>query len=133
VGDFLEISQVAVQQGRPNGKEVGVTRVVHLHHTPRVLAGANLPAANVHHVLGADNGERHQAAKFGVLLHRVLVILLDVVGEVVNWDSVMLNVLHDKLLRLGKLLGGQGVGAANYRNDIDTGGKALHQLNVELT
>lgn len=97
---------MAVQQGRANGQEVRVARVVDLHDTPGVLAGAHLAASDLDNVLGANNGEGHQATKLGVLLNRVLVILLDVVGEVVYGDAVVLDVLHDQLLGLGELGGG---------------------------
>lgn len=123
---------MAVQQGRANGQKVGVTRVVNLDNTPWVLASADFAATDLDNVLGADNSERHQTTELGVLLDGVLVILLNVVGEVVDGDAVVLNVLHDQLLRLGKLGGGQRVGAANDGNNVDTGGKALHELNVEL-
>jgi len=132
VRDFLEISQVTVEEGRSNSEEIRVTRVVHLDDTPGVLAGTDFPATNLDHIFRANNGERHQAAKLGILLDCVLVIFLDVVGEVVDRNPVVLNVLHDQLLRLGKLVRRQRVGATDDGNHVDTGGKALHQLDVEL-
>lgn len=44
----------------------------------------------------------------------------------------MLDVLHDQLLRLGELGGGEGVGATDNGNDVDAGREALHQLDVQL-
>ena len=126
VGDLLEVRQVAVEKCRADGEEVRVTRVVDLHHAPRVLAGADLAAANLHHVLGADNSEGHEASKLRVLLDRVLVVLLDVVREVVHGDPVVLDVLHNQFLGLGKLARRQRVGAADDGYHVDTGGKALH-------
>lgn len=123
---------MAVQQGRTNSQEVRVARVVDLDNTPRVLAGAHLAASNLHNVLGANNGKGHQAAKLGVLLDGVLVIFFDVVGEVVDGDAVMLDILHDQLLGLGELGGGKRVGPADDGNNVGTGSEALHQLNVEL-
>ena len=123
---------MAVEEGGPNSQEVGVARVVNLNHTPRVLASADLAATDLDNVLGADNGERHEASQLGVLLDGVLVVFLDIVGEVVDRDAVVLNVLHDELLRLGQLGRGQGIGATDDRNDVDTGSKALHQLNIQL-
>jgi hypothetical protein len=132
VGDFLEISQMTVEKGRSDGEEIRVTRIVHLDNTPWVLASADLPAPNLNNVFRADDGEGHQASKLGVLLNRVLIIFLNIVGEVVDGDSVVFNILHHKLLGLGKLGWRQGVGPTNDGNHVDTGGKALHQLNVEL-
>ena len=132
MGDLLEVGQVAVQQGRADGQEVGVARVVDLNDTPRVLAGAHLATPDLDDVLRADNGERHQAPELGVLLNRVLVVLLDIVGEVVNRNAVVLDVLHHQLLGLGQLRGRERVGAADDRDDVDAGREALHQLDVEL-
>lgn len=86
---------MAVQQGGSNGKEVRVARVVNLDNTPGVLTGAHLAATNLDSLLGADNGKRHEASQFGVLLDRILVILLNIVREVVDGDAVVLDVLHD--------------------------------------
>lgn len=133
MGDFLEISQMAVQKSRSDGEEVRVTRVVNLDNTPRVLASANLAAANLNNILRADNGERHEAAELSVFLDGIFIVLLDIVGEVVYGDTVVLDVLHDELLRLGQLGGGQGIGTANDGDDVASGSEALHELNVELS
>lgn len=45
----------------------------------------------------------------------------------------MLNILHDKLLRLGKFGWCERVGLANDWDNIDAGGKPLHQFNVKLS
>ena len=62
----------------------------------------------------------------------VLIVLLDVVREVVHGDTVVLNILHDELLRLGEFGRGEGVGAANDRDDVDAGSETLHQLDIEF-
>jgi hypothetical protein len=133
VGDFLEISQMAVEKRRPDGEEVGVARVVDLDNTPWVLARANLAATDLHDLLGTDNCKGHEAPQLRILLNSVLVVLLDIVGEVVDGNAVVLNVLHDQLLRLGELLGGKRVGATDNGNDVDARSKAPHQLDVELS
>lgn len=48
--------------------------------------------------MSASTKLRHKTAtyaEFTVVLDGLLVILLDIVGEVVNWDVVMLDVLHN--------------------------------------
>lgn len=132
MGDFLQIRKMAVEKGRPNGEEIGVARVVDLDDTPWVLPSAYLAAANLDNLLRADDGEGHQASELGVLLNCVLIVLLDVVGEVVDGDTVVLDVLHDKLLGFCQLSGGQGIGSPDDGNNVDTRCQALHQLNVEL-
>ena len=123
---------MAVQQGRADGQEVRVARVVDLDDAPGVLPGADAATADLDDVLGADDGEGHETPQLGVLLDRVLVVLLDVVGEVVDRDAVVLDVLHDELLGLGQLGGREGVGAADDGDDVDAGGEPLHQLDVQL-
>ncbi|KAI6748223.1 hypothetical protein HG531_008765 [Fusarium graminearum] len=105
MGDFLQISQVAVEQRRSNSEEIGVTWVVNLNNTPRVVTGANLTATNLNNILRSDNSKGHKATKLSVLLNSVLVILLNIVGEVVDGNAVVLDILHNKLLGLGKLSG----------------------------
>lgn len=124
---------MAVQQCGSNGEEVRVTRVVNLHNTPWVLTGPDCAATDLNSVLRTDNSEWHEASKLGVLLNRVLVVLFDIVREVVDRDTVVLDVLHDQLLRLGQLTRGQGVCAANDGDDVHTRREALHQLDIQLT
>lgn len=133
MSDLLQIGKMAVQQGRSNGEEVGVARVVDLHDAPWVLTGADRATANLDSLLGSDNSEWHETSKLSVLLDRVLVVLLNIVWEVVDRNAVVLDVLHHQLLRLGKLGRGQGVCAANDGDDVDTGRQTLHQLDIQLT
>ena len=121
-----------MQQGATDGQEVGVARVLDLDQAPGVLAGAHLAVADVDGLLGADDGEGHQAAQLGVLLDRVLVVLLDIVGKVVHGDAVVLDVLHDQLLALGQLGRRQRVGLADDGDHVDARREALHELDVEF-
>ena len=132
VSDLLQIRQVTVEESRPDRQEVRVARVVDLDNTPGVLASSDLATTDLNDVLRANNGERHEPTEFGVLLDSVLVVLLDIVREVVNGDSVVLNILHDQLLGLGQLTRRQGISATNHGDDVDAGRKALHQLDVEF-
>ena len=75
-----------------------MTRVVDLDDAPGVLPSADPATTDLDNILRADNGEGHEAPQLGVLLDGILIVLLDVVGEVVDGDAVVLNVLHDKLL-----------------------------------
>lgn len=132
VGDLLQVSQVAVEQGAADGQKVRVPGVLDLDDTPRVLPGAHFPVVDLHEVFRAHNGKGHQSAQLGVFLHRVLIILLNVVGEVVDGDAVVLDVLHDQLLRLGQFGRCERVGLSDDGDDVDTRGQALHQFDVEF-
>lgn len=133
VGDFLEISKMAVEERRSDSEEVRVAGVVNLDNTPGVLTSANLSTTNLNNLLGTNNCEWHKSSELGVLLNGVLVILLDVVREVVNGNAVVLNILHNELLRLSELTGSERVGAANNGDNVDAGSKALHELDVEFS
>lgn len=109
-----------------------MARVIDLHNAPRVLTGADLATTDLNRLLGSDNSEWHEPPKLGVLLDRILVVLLDIVWEVVNGNTVVLDVLHNQLLRLGKLTGGQGIGATDDGDNVDARRQALHQLDVQL-
>lgn len=132
MGDLLQVGKMAVQQRGSNGEEVRVARVVDLHNTPWVLAGPNCAATDLNSILRPDDSKWHEAAKLGVLLDSVLVVLFDIVREVVDRDTVVLDVLHDQLLRLGQLTGGQGVCATDDGDDVDARRQALHQLDIQL-
>ena len=110
-----------------------MARVLNLNDTPWVLARAHFPVVNLNEVFRSDNSEGHQSTELGVFLHSVLVILLDVIGEVVDGNAVVFNVLHDQLLGLGQFGGGERVGLSNDRNDVNTGRQALHQFDIEFT
>lgn len=133
VGNFLEVCQVTVEESGSNSEEVRVARVVNLDYTPWVLASANLAATNLNNILRADNGEGHEPSELSVLLDGVFVVFLDIVGEVVDRDTVVLDILHNQFFRLGQFGGGQGISAANDGNDVASGSKALHELNVEFS
>lgn len=107
--------------------------VVDLNDAPGILTSANLAATDFDNLLGSNYGKRHESSQFGILLDGVLVILLNVVGEVVYGDSIVLDVLHDQLLGLGKLSRCKRVCATNDGDDVHTGCEALHELNVQLT
>ena len=132
VSDLLQICQMAVEQRRSDRQEVGMARVVNLDNAPGVLASPDLAATNFDDILGTDDGKRHETTEFGILLDGVLIVLLDIVGEVVYGDSVMLNIFHDQLLRLGQFGGRKGIGTSNHGDDVDAGRKALHQLDIEF-
>jgi hypothetical protein len=122
-----------VQESAPNGQEVGVSGIVDLDLPPRVLASSDTPAANLENVFRSDNSERHQPSKLCILLHSVLVVLFDIVRKVVDWDAVVLDVLHDQLLGLCQLSRCQRVGLANDRNDVDAWLEPLHEFDIEFS
>lgn len=130
--DLLQISQMAVQQRASDGQKVRMPWIVNLDDAPRVLPRAYSAAANFNDLVGADDSERHQAAKFRVLFDGVLVVFFNVVGEVVDRDAVVFDIFHDELFGFGELGWGEGVGFANDGDDIDAGRESSHELNVEF-
>lgn len=133
MSNFLQVTQVAVEQSTADSKEVGVARVLNLNNTPWVLARAHLTVIDCHEVIGSNNGERHESTQLSVLLNGVLIILLNVVGEVVDGDTVVFDILHDQLLGLGQFSRSEGVGLSNNGDNVDTGREALHQFDIEFT
>jgi len=132
VGDFLKVGEMAVKKRRPNGQEVGVAWVIDLHNTPWVLTCADLAAVDLNDILRADYGKRHKPSELSVLFDGILIVLLDVIWEVVNWNAVVFNVLHHQLLGLGELGRGERVGTANNGDDVDAGRETLHQFDIQL-
>lgn len=132
VGDLLEVGKMCVEQCGSETSKVRVLGVVNLNDTPRVLAGTDRLAVDYDVFLGTDNGERHETAKLGVVGNGIFVVLLDVIGEVVDRDAVVLNVLHDSLLELLSFGESHRVGLANDGNDVDTWRKTSHELDIDL-
>ena len=57
------------------------------------LPSADSSAVNLDHFLRADDGEWHEAAELGVLLHSVLIVFFDVVREVIATVELVLPLL----------------------------------------
>lgn len=133
MGDFLQIGKMAVEKSGSNGEEIGVTRVVDLNNTPGILTSSDFATSNLDDLLRANDSKRHEASELSVLLNGILVVLLNIVREVVDRDSVVLDILHDELLRLSEFGGGERIGAANDGNNVNTRSKALHQFDIEFT
>lgn len=133
VGDLLEVGEMTVEQSTSNSQEIRVSWVLNFDNTPRVLPGAYFPVVDLHKVLRANDGERHQSTQFRVLLHSVLVILLDIVREVVDRNTVVFDVFHNQFLGLSQFGGSKGIGLSDDGDDVNTGREALHQLDIEFT
>lgn len=83
------------EQGKAQLGKVAVLGVVDLNNTPWVLSAADLAAIDNDLLLASDQRKRKEGAKLAVLLNSLFIILFRVEGEVVDWDIVVLNVLHD--------------------------------------
>lgn len=116
VDDLLQIRQVGVQQSRPEPSEIRMLGVVDLDYSPWVTATSDLLTVGIDDLFRADDGEWEEGLrykwsahchsrpgqlrkasypKFTVVLNRVLIILLNVVGEVVDGNLVVFDILHD--------------------------------------
>lgn len=102
------------KQSTPQSAEVRVLRIVNLNDAPWVYSGTDGLSVYLDLLFRADNGERHHSledagcqlftsttsrdstyAQFTVILNCILIIFLDVVGEVVDGDIVVVDILHD--------------------------------------
>ena len=110
-----------------------MARVIDFDDTPWVLTGSHTATVDLNNILGSYYGKGHESTELGVFLDCVLVVLLDVIGEVVDGNAVVLNILHDQLLGLGQFCGCEGIGLADDGNNVDTRRQALHKFNVEFT
>lgn len=102
------------KQSTPQSAEVRVLRIVNLNDAPWVYSGTDGLSVYLNLLFRADNGERHHTLEnpgcqllvstalrdrtypqFAVVLNRFLIILLDVVGEVVDGNIVVVDILHN--------------------------------------
>lgn len=132
MGDLLQIGQMAVQQSAADSQEIGVPWVIDLNHSPWILAGSDFASTDLNGLLGSDNREWHESAQLGVLLNGVLIILLDIIWEVVDWNAVVLDILHDELLRFCELSWCERVGLSDDWDDVASWRQALHELDIKF-
>jgi hypothetical protein len=83
-----------------------MSRIIHLHDPPWEHSSTNLLPFDFNDIFRPDNGKGHQAAEFVVLLDSVFVIFFDVVGEVVDWDLIVIYIFHDEFFGGAEFLGG---------------------------
>lgn len=132
MGDLLQICEMAVKQSASDSQEVGVSGILNLHNTPGILPGPHFPSINLNEIFRADNREWHKPTQLSVLFDCVFIILLNIVGEIVHRDAIVLNILHDELLGLGEFGRGEGIGFSDNGDDIDTRRKTFHQFDIQL-
>lgn len=131
--DLLEVRQMCRQKGAPQASKVRVCWVIHTNVTPRVAPGAHWLPINDNLFLRSNNSKGHKSAQLGVVLDGVLVILFDVIGEIVDWDAVVLNVLHDTLLETSAFALGHAICLSDDWDDVDSRAQSSHELNVDFT
>jgi hypothetical protein len=112
--DLCHYGRDLLEQSASQPAEIRVFWVVDLSNTPRVYPGTNWLSINFNLFLRPNDGEGKKSlygilcqilqachngdatyAEFAVVLDSLFVILLHVVGEVVDWNVVVLDVLHD--------------------------------------
>ena len=68
-----------------------------------------------------------------VLFLEVFVLVGVAVGELVDVDVVVADLVQNVRLHLANLGARQRVGLGNHRHDVDLVVQALHEVNVDLT
>jgi hypothetical protein len=84
-----------------------------LNDPPRVSSDPHRLPVNLDLLFRSYDCEGQQGSQLLVLGNGFVVVLLGIIGEVVDGDLVMVDVLHDPLLELDEFRGGEGVGAAD--------------------
>lgn len=123
-------------------------RVVHLDNAPGISPSPDWLAVDHDLLLRADNSERKQCSKFRVVVDSILIVLAYIVGEVVDGNAVVLDVLHDlaesdsssrevswtyPLFERSELGRGQGVRLSNDGDNIDSRRKPTHELDIQFS
>jgi hypothetical protein len=83
------------ENGSTQASEVRVMRVINFNHAPRIDTSSDGLSVNLDFLFGPNNGERKKRAQLHIVLDGIFIIFLDVVGEVVDGDVIVFNVLHD--------------------------------------
>ena len=75
----------------------------------------------------------HMYLELLVLFLEVFVLVGVAVGELVDVDVVVADLVQNVRLHLANLGARQRVGLGNHRHDVDLVVQALHEVNVDLT
>ena len=105
MGNVLQVLHVGLDEEAAEEGKVGVFRVVHLHEAPGILTAADLLALDLHSVGATHDGEGNTGLQEIVLRLEFIVLVRVAVGELIDLDVVVLDLLVDPLLdplELGK-------------------------------
>jgi len=69
--------------------------IIDLDDAPRIDSSANRLAIQFNLLLRAYNGKGEESTKLAVVLNGFFVILLNIIGEVVHGNVIVLDILHD--------------------------------------
>ncbi|KAI3485853.1 hypothetical protein L1887_50651 [Cichorium endivia] len=130
LGGVDEVEHMRADEQRAQLLEIAVLFVLHLGHTPQVLAALDHAAVGRAHVFGAaDDGEGHGAHELlGVLGARRIVHLE---RRRVGADVLRRNHLADALLERRQIRLRQRVRLGHHGDEVDARAQTLHRLNVE--
>lgn len=128
VGDVLQILHVGSDQHVAQHGEVAVFSVLHFSDAPRILPSSDLLPVHLDHHVAADHGQRHLLLN---LSDQLVVLVVLRVREFIDFDFMLLDLFHDLFLEQLALLGGQGVGFGDKRDDVDFVVESLHELDVQ--
>lgn len=125
-----QVKHVRADENRAELLEIAVVLILHLGDTPRVLAALdNAAIASLDVLLGANNREGHGSHELLSVAGSIVVVLLN--WGLIDGDALGLNDSTNLLLKLGKVGRAQSVSLGNNGNQVDSGAKSPHDLNVE--
>lgn len=92
---FLNLQRkVSRKESTSQAGKVRVVRVVHFDDTPRVSPSSHRLAVNQNLLLGTDNRKWKKGTEGRIVSNSLLVIFFGVVGEVVDGNTIVLDIFH---------------------------------------
>ena len=96
-----------------------MSRIVHLNNSPWKHSCTNFLPLDFNNIFRTDDSKGHQAAKLVIFLNCVFIIFFNVVWEIINWNLIMIYVVHDEFFRGGEFLRSERIGFSNDGNNVD--------------
>lgn len=92
---FSDLHEMALRkESTSQTGKVRVVRVVHFDDTPRVSPSSHRLAVNQNLLLGTDNRKWKKGTEGRVVSNSLLVIFFGVIGEVVDGNTIVLDIFH---------------------------------------
>ena len=124
-----QILQMRPRQEIPQRHKLAMVLVLHINHTPPILAATHRLAADHDVLFGANDGEGDEIFHAGVEGALFFVVLVVVVGE--HAEVMEGEFLLDALFEGLTFFESQGVGFGDYRDDVDDVGEFFEDDDVD--
>ncbi|KAH3685539.1 hypothetical protein WICPIJ_003496 [Wickerhamomyces pijperi] len=119
MGVILKILQMRNQKQISQNDKIRQLVVFDVDEPPRILSASDQFSFDLKHLVRPNDRERNQRAKIRVGVHRLVVVVLQIIREIVVFDPVVLQILQHQLLVQSQLVSGHRIRLADHGDQVD--------------